>query len=392
MNFIKKGLIGALKERSSPISYGNMPSIKLPSNPISGTKSRIEALPLKYVHSIIYGRNDYSPKVKTILSTIGDENIVSIQIARHPLPFLLEGALNSLSFGKFKQQNPYDKLFHLSMIIRTTNHITTLEKNEVINMELNPKLQSHTETIDVPISRNITINELLRNTQEQMRNNFFPYSAYNNNCQDFIVNVLTSNHLDTPENIEFTKQNTEQLFEGLDYLRKIANTITDVAGRFDVVKEGGDLSKNNGLSSDEIDEIMRMMKIRNFKGCYSKNKLPDKLENDFWYIVNLENSNDGNGTHWTCFRYTPDEIIYFDSYGFYPPIEIMEKSKGNIIYCSKQIQDINATSCGWYCIGCIMNSIKSPTMNEEKKFKRYIDMFCNDTRKNDGVLRRYINT
>jgi hypothetical protein len=366
MNFLKKGLIGAL------------PSVKLPSNP------------LKYVHSIIYGRNDYSPKVKTILSTIGDENIVSIQIARNPLPFLLEGTLNVLSFNKFKQQNPYDKLFHLSMIIRTTNHLVSLEKNEIINADLNPKSKSHTEFIDVPISRNLTLNELLRNTQEQMKDKFFPYSAYNNNCQTFIVNVLTSNHLDTPENINFTKQNTEQLFEGLDYLRKIANTITDVAGRFDVVKEGGDLSKNNGLSSDEIDEIMRMMKIK-YNGCYSKDTL-NNLKNG-WYVVNMQNSNDGNGTHWCALKKNDDNsLIWFDSYGFYCPIEIMEKAKCDIIYSSKQIQDMNSTACGWYCIACIKNDDKNPNVNSESKLKRFINMFSNDTRKNDGVLKRYINS
>ena len=45
--FIKKGLFRS-------------PSLKIPSNPIS------------YIHSIIYGRNEYSPKVKQILSVLGD--------------------------------------------------------------------------------------------------------------------------------------------------------------------------------------------------------------------------------------------------------------------------------------------------------------------------------
>jgi hypothetical protein len=131
------------------------------------------------------------------------------------------------------------------------------------------------------------------------------------------------------------------------------------------------------------------MKIK-YNGCYSKDKL-NNLKNGF-YIVNLENSNDGGGTHWTCFRYTPDEIIYFDSYGFYPPIEIMEKAKGNIIYSSKQIQSMTSTACGWYCIACIRFFSKNPHINSESNLKHFIDMFSNDTQKNDAVLRRYINS
>jgi hypothetical protein len=359
-------------------------------------KQKIPSNPISYVHKIIYGRNDYSPKVKTILSTVGDDNIVSIKIARHPLPFLLEGALNVLSFGKFKENNPYDKLFHLSMIIQTSNHLVSLEKNEVINMDINPSMKTHTETIDVLlITQNLSINELLKNTQQQMQDKFFPYNAHENNCQTFILNILTANYLDTPENIEFTKQNTEQLFHNLDYLRKIANTVTDVAGRFDVINEGGALSHtpDNGLTNKDIEEIMYHYACSSvtFNGVFSKDKLPKHLKSG-WYIINMENEKDGHGSHWTTLKFCNDgDIIYFDSFGIYPPIEVMKKAKNDIIYSSKQIQDINSTACGWFCIGCIMNDNKT-TINDKSKFKIYIDMFSNNPTKNDLILKRYINT
>jgi len=364
MDFIKYGLLGKL------------PTPKIPSNPIT------------YVHKIIHGRDEFSPKVKAILSNVGIENIVSIRIARHPLPFLLEGALNAFSFGKFKENNPYDKLFHLSMIIQTSNHLVSLEKNEVINMDINPSMKPHTETIDVPITQNTNINELLKNTQEQMQDKFFKYSAYDNNCQDFILNVLTANQLDTPENINFTKQDTEQLFENLDYLRKIANTVTDVASRLDVVKEGGDLSQNNGLTNKDILEIMHHLKL-SFNGVFSKDTLPKQMKTG-WYIINMQNEKDGHGSHWVAMKYGDDEIIYCDSFGIYPPVEVMKKVKNDVIYNSKQIQDMNSTACGWFCIGCIMNDNKT-TINDKSKFKRWIDMFSNDPSKNDLILKRYIN-
>ena len=104
----------------------------------------------------------------------------------------------------------------------------------------------------------------------------------------------------------------------------------------------------------------------------------------------MENQNDGNGTHWVVMKYGDDEIIYCDSMGFYPPIEVMQKAKSNIIYNSKQIQDINATSCGWFCIAFTLNDSKNPNMSSETKFKRFINMFCNDTRKNDGILKQFL--
>ena len=38
--------------------------------------------------------------------------------------------------------------------------------------------------------------------------------------------------------------NTEGIFSNNDSLRKIANTITDVAGRADVIIQGGNIEKN----------------------------------------------------------------------------------------------------------------------------------------------------
>ena len=87
-----------------------------------------------------------------------------------------------------------------------------------------------------------------------------------------------------------------------------------------------------------------------------------------------------------------NSLIWFDSLGFYCPIEIMEKAKGDIMYSSKQIQDMSSTSCGWYCIAFIKNDDKNPHINSESNLKHFINLFSNDTRKNDSILRRYINT
>jgi hypothetical protein len=49
--------------------------------------------------------------------------------------------------------------------------------------------------------------------------------------------MLQSNNLSTPQNVLFTKQSTQELFT--PQLRKITNSITDVAGKLDILRQGG---------------------------------------------------------------------------------------------------------------------------------------------------------
>ena len=39
------------------------------------------------------------------------------------------------------------------------------------------------------------------------------------------------------------------------------------------------------------------------------------------YIINLESSQDGNGTHWMGLKIENLDCVYFDSYGYLPPQE-----------------------------------------------------------------------
>jgi hypothetical protein len=188
-------------------------------------------------------RLDYPPKVRNILSKVGGDTIQSIEVGRTPVPSLLTNALNIISFGEFQKKfgaTPYDKLYHLFMVIRTTKGERVMfEKNEVINSALRYKIPPNTELKKIDgIHQHITINDfLLKGLQRQGKEKFFTYSASHNNCQDFIVNLLQANNIGG-DIISFVKQNTKELFEGLPRLRKIANTVTDVAGVADKIIHG----------------------------------------------------------------------------------------------------------------------------------------------------------
>lgn len=195
--------------------------------------------------AVIYGRNDYPPKVRNIISKYGDKNITGITLGRTPLGTPLLTALQIASGNTFSQKlenTPYDTLFHLFICIQLdSKDRITFEKNEVINAENTCKSPKETETKNITssdIPTGLTLNEALNKTKERMGGKFFTYSAKDNNCQDFIVAFLTANNIGTETDKSWVKQETKVLFEGNDRLRKIANTLTDIGARFDVIKQG----------------------------------------------------------------------------------------------------------------------------------------------------------
>jgi hypothetical protein len=147
------------------------------------------------------------------------------------------------------------------------------------------------------------------------------------------------------------------------------------------------LSNNNGISTQDINYFLR--DIINYGGCFSKDLLPKKLKNNYWYVVNMQDSYAGNGTHWICFKYNTNVLTYFDSFGIKPPNEIMKYATKDILYSKKQIQDYNSTSCGWFCIACIIYDSRYKLKSIEH-FNNYINSFSNDTNKNDNILYNHL--
>lgn len=140
----------------------------------------------------------------------------------------------------------------------------------------------------------------------------------------------------------------------------------------------------NALTDYEIIEICKEMNIP-LNGIYFKDSLKN-LKNGF-YIINLMSKDDSrNGTHWTAFYYNESEkypTLYYDSFGFVPPKET-EKIIKPYIYNDKDIQNINSSSCGYYCIAFI--KFLHRLRNKIKAYQTFINMFDEDTRKNESIL------
>jgi hypothetical protein len=171
------------------------------------------------------------------------------------------GSLNTVSLGQFSKNlknSPYDKLYHLALIVQLEDGTKLLiEKNEVINMEINPSIPSNAETLEVPnIPSNLIVNDMLMKTQERMGPDYFKYNSKHNNCQNYIINILHANNIGDEATYTFVKQNTKELFEGLTTLRKIANTVTDLGAKVNEITTGAGLKpkmmKKNKISSISI--------------------------------------------------------------------------------------------------------------------------------------------
>lgn len=260
----------------------------------------------KYVKTVLQGRENFPPKVRTILEKVGDKPVTNINIVRTPVQKVLVEVLNIVSLGAFKErlkQTPYDTLFHLRVDITVEGgQKVSLEKNEVINMEVlsnplkdeNPTVSSNSETRQIQnLIPGLTINSMLNKAREIQGDKFFKYSAYDNNCQDFIIALLQGSNIGTSDDYNFIKQSVQQLFTGVS--KKFANFVTTLGRKFNELTKGAGLKGSSVVQSVLFDkdkytikEAINWLKKHDFEGREvdeKENTLrfrqvdPDELEN-----------------------------------------------------------------------------------------------------------------
>jgi hypothetical protein len=312
------------------------------------------------------------PNVKDILNRRGDAIVNSIKIGRTPVQSAIQGILKTLSTV------PYDNLFHLFMIFKTTKGEILFEKNARINASTTiPKSEDWFDINSVP---NKTLNDYIQTAKKAMGSKFFPYHPNTNNCQDFIKGVLLANGINDQKAIDFVKQDTSMIFKNKGWLSGMAKQVTDLGGYADVVMQGGTLS--NELTNTEIDELVKHHKIKKYHGCFIDDKMPSKLSNGY-YVVNL------NGhSHWTCLLKDGKNYFYFDSYGF-PASQEIEDQIGEYTYSDNQLQHLNSSSCGFFCIAWM--SYMDSRKNKEAAFADFLSLFTKDPKNNERILHKWLS-
>jgi len=122
-----------------------------------------------------------------------------------------------------------------------------------------------------------------------------------------------------------------------------------------------------------------------------KDELPDEqLEGN--YIINLQSSNMGNGTHFVLLILNKLHSYYADSFGEPPPTEVsdyVKRFKSKHFSCSDaQIQDLKSENCGYFCMSLLLYIKHSVNKNLIQSCKNYIKLFdLNDTTRNDEILK-----
>jgi len=141
------------------------------------------------------------------------------------------------------------------------------------------------------------------------------------------------------------------------------------------------------LTNFQLIEICNNLHIP-LQGVFMKDNLPSYCEIGN-YIINLQSSKDGNGTHWTVLLVRVEGMFFMDSFGAAPSVEIVsfcKKRKGHLGFNNQIIQDLKSSNCGWYCIA-LLHFMKGKKLY--KPINSFINQFDENTKKNDDILLRY---
>jgi hypothetical protein len=108
------------------------------------------------------------------------------------------------------------------------------------------------------------------------------------------------------------------------------------------------------------------------------------------YIINLQSSYEGNGTHWTMLSIRGKKCFYQDSFGIISPKEVIQFCKrisnSHLAFSEIQMQNIDSETCGFYSLGIIIHLNRSKNKDIFKSAKEFINKFSYKTAENNKIL------
>ena len=153
------------------------------------------------------------------------------------------------------------------------------------------------------------------------------------------------------------------------------------------------MNKYDLLSNFDIIELCNQMNI-NLIDCLPKDMLKLKKPVNGGYVINLDNStSDKGGTHWVSLWIDNNQACYFDPFGTLPPKEIIIFCKKKVfVYSKDQVQNVDQSCCGYYCIAFLhfinYKRIKNNLKTSLNLFLKPFDL--DNTTKNDNILQDYL--
>jgi hypothetical protein len=199
--------------------------------------------PVSRVKGFITGPTHAPPAVRELLAKHGDATIQTIQVGRTPLTGVIHNILKIVSLGEIEKNRKklgYDDIYHLFLLITLSDGYSfKIERNQRVSVSA-PSVTNRTQIISIPIDKEITLNQLIKNG-ENGSSEFWSYNPVTRNCQAFVKSILKRNGLLTPEADKFITQNAAKLLENSPLTEKFASKITDFSGRLDILLHGAGL-------------------------------------------------------------------------------------------------------------------------------------------------------
>lgn len=234
-------------------------------------------------------KGNYPPKARETLAKYGAGEVYDLLVIREPIQSFINKALDAITFGRWNQAKKelnYDNMFHLSMIASVAmpngdKARIKIEKNEVINITDDFALKNgvsagvsqhgsgqRTEAINVPVPCCITLQEMMDKAQKATGDKFFLYDAFNNNCQSFLLYILSANDLLTQEVKTFIQQDALSLLQKLPtYTKPFSTLLTNIAGL-----------ANRVMYGEGEDELDWAMEAKGMRGSGFNQKMYDELQ------------------------------------------------------------------------------------------------------------------
>jgi hypothetical protein len=145
------------------------------------------------------------------------------------------------------------------------------------------------------------------------------------------------------------------------------------------------------LSNFDIEKICKFYKLP-IVAITMKDELPRSVKNGC-YVINMQSSSEGNGTHWVALFIYKTNAFYFDSFGGLPPVEIMKfvkkRKECHLYYNNWIIQNIKSSQCGWYCIAFLKHMYQNLQQDLKVAYNDFVNNFADDTTRNDDILRSF---
>jgi hypothetical protein len=139
------------------------------------------------------------------------------------------------------------------------------------------------------------------------------------------------------------------------------------------------------MNTIEIDD--KLKKYKCYVGTFARNQLPKRLNKNPAALVINSDADNQPGEHWTATFFKDSTCYYFDSFGF-PPLHpdirrFTDKHSCRLLYNTRQLQNVSATTCGMYCVVFVAMICKGMS------FVDFIQMFSKSTSDNDQIIRIY---